>query len=83
MEEDSLSENQKISETNSFLENKFNRNTRINRYNKRLYTFTSSLNIPNKKFRNKTFKQSPKSRNSFRKKTLHNNLIIYNNLQKN
>lgn len=77
MEEDSLSENQKISETNSFLENKFNRNTRINRYNKRLNTFTSSLNIPNKKFRNKTFKQSPKSRNSFRKKTLHNNLIIY------
>lgn len=83
MEEDSLSENQKISETNSFLENKFNRNTRINRYNKRLNTFTSSLNIPNKKFRYKTFKQSPKSRNSFRKKTLHSNFFIYNNHQKN
>jgi hypothetical protein len=82
MEDDSLSDNQKILETNSFLENKFNRNTRINRYNKRLYTFTSSLNIPNKKFRNKTFKQSPKSRNSFRKKTLHNNLFIYNKSSK-
>ena len=42
MEDDSLPENQKISEKNSFLENIMNRNTRIQRYDKRLNTFTSS-----------------------------------------
>ena len=83
MEEDSLSDNHKISETSSFLENKMNRNTRINRYDKRLNTFTSSMHLIGKRFSNRGIKHSPKSRNSFRKKTLHNNnLFIYNKSSK-
>ena len=78
MEDDSLPENQKISEKNSFLENIMNRNTRIQRYDKRLNTFTSSMRLVGKRFNYRGFKQSPKSRNSFRKKTLHSNLFIYN-----
>ena len=82
MEDDSLPENQKISEKNSFLENIMNRNTRIQRYDKRLNTFTSSMRLVGKRFNYRGFKQSPKSRNSFRKKTLHSNLFIYNKSSK-
>ena len=82
MEDDSLSENQKISEKNLFLDNKMNRNSKIQRYDKRLNTFTSSMRLVGKRFSYKGLKQSPKSRNSFRKKTLHSNLFIYNKSSK-
>ena len=82
MEDDSFKGNRKISEKNLFLENKMNRNTTIKRYDKRLNTFTSSMRLVGKKFSYRGLKQSPWSRNSFRKKTLHSNLFIYNKSSK-
>ena len=78
MEDDSLSDTQKYSETQSFMENKMKTNIQLTRYPKRLNTFTMSTNLTEKNFSNKALKQFPVSRNSNRKRTTYSTLFNYN-----
>ena len=76
MEDESLSDTQKLSENQSFMENKMKSNIQVTRYSKRLNTFTISQNLAEKNFTNKAFKQFPVSRNTNRKRTIYSTLFI-------
>ena len=78
MEDESLSDTQKLSENQSFMENKMKSNIQVTRYSKRLNTFTISQNLAEKNFTNKAFKQFPLSRNTNRKRTIYSTLFNYN-----
>ena len=78
MEEELLTENQKESESNSFLENKKKNNIKLSRIEKRLNTMTLSTNLTGKNSSIRTLKQSPKSRNVQRKNTIFSTFNNYN-----